>query len=75
MQQTEIIIVDQPTISKTIVMNLTSTISITITDQINKPIQGASVSIQSITTVTDVNGIAILNEIPYGTQTITITIT
>jgi len=74
MQQTFPIVVNQPTVSQTVVMKFTATVIITVTDGNNKPIPNATCVIGTVSAVTDANGVATLNNIPYGNQTLTVTV-
>lgn len=70
------VIVDKPVTDLTIVMDFVGTVNVTVTDQLNRPVQGATVSVVGIeeSSTTDVNGLAILSNIPYGTRDVKITI-
>jgi hypothetical protein len=67
--------VNQPTVNVTVVMDLTGTINVTVTDPLNQPIQGATVQIVALnlTATTDATGKASLANVLYSTQTVKIT--
>jgi hypothetical protein len=67
--------VNQPIVNVTVVMDLTGTINITVTDPLNQPIQGATVQIIALnmTATTDATGKATLTNVPYSTPTVKIT--
>ncbi len=52
------------------------TVNVTVTDQLNRTIKGATVQIPTLnmTTTTDNSGKAILRKVPYGTQVIKVTV-
>ena len=54
-----------------------STVNVTVTDPLNKVINGATVQITSLnmTSITDVTGKTVLRKVPYGTQVIKVTVT
>jgi len=51
------------------------TVNVTVTDQLNKVIKGATVQITSLnmTSITDNTGKAVLRKVPYGTYVVKIT--
>lgn len=72
--QTDPLTVDQPTISTSIKLRRTSTVTVTVTDEANNPLASAQISIAEISGTTDPTGVVILSAVPYGTQTVTTTI-
>lgn len=67
--------VNQPIVNVTIVMDLTGTINVTVTDPLNRPVEGATVQIVALnmTATTDATGKAMLPNVPYSTQTVKVT--
>ena len=72
MQKDTTILVDKPTMSINVVMDLVSTVNVTVTDPLGNPIPNATAKIGTITTLTDVNGLASLTNVPYGTQLLSV---
>ncbi len=70
------VLVDQPTVSTTVVMDFTGAINITVNDPLNRPVEGATVEIAalSLTATTDATGKATLPNVPYSTQTVKVTV-
>jgi len=69
------VLVDKPTVNVTVVMDFTGAINFTVTDPLNRPVEGATIQDASLnmTTTTDATGKAVLTNVPYSTQTIRIT--
>lgn len=69
------VLVNQPIVNVTIVMDLTGTINVTVTDPLNRPVEGATVQIVALnmTATTDATGKAMLPNVPYSTQTVKVT--
>lgn len=64
------VVVDKPVVNVTVVMDYTGTINVTVTDPLNRPVQGATVQIVALnmTATTDATGKATLTNVPYSTQ-------
>lgn len=73
-EQTDTLNVDQATMSMTVKLRRTAAVTVTVTDEANAPVAGATVAIAGITGTTDATGVATLSAVPYGTQTVTTTI-
>ena len=70
---TQQLIVNNPAQTINVVLTLTSTITINVKDPLGTVIQGASVSIGTLPPVeTDVTGTSVIMNVPYGTQTLTV---
>ena len=69
------VLVNQPIVNVTVVMDYTGTINVTVTDPVNRPIQGATVQIVALnmTATTDATGKAVLPNVPYSTQIVKVT--
>ena len=69
------VLVNQPIVNITVVMDYTGTINVTVTDPLNRVIQGATVQIVALnmTATTDATGKASLTNVPYSTQTVKVT--
>jgi len=72
MEQTLIIVIDKPTTSIDVVMQLTGTVIVTVKDPIGTLIANAICKIDTVTATTDATGVATLNGIGYGTKTLTV---
>lgn len=72
MEKTITILVDQPVVSTTIVMDFTGTNEVIVTDQLNRPIAGASLDLDGTPTglTTGTDGKASILNVPYGTHTV-----
>ena len=72
MQKDVSVLVNAATVNLTVVMDYTGTIIVTVTDPLNRPVQGATVQdiALSMTATTDATGKASLTNVPYSTQTI-----
>jgi len=70
------VLVDQPIVNATVVMDFTGTINVTVTDPLSRPVEGATVQIEALaqTTTTDATGKAVLPNVPYSTPTVKITV-
>lgn len=70
------VLVDKPVTDVSVTMDFTGTVNVTVLDQLNRPVEGATVQIVALgmTQTTDVTGKAILLNVPYGTQTVKITV-
>jgi hypothetical protein len=73
--QTDSITVTYPTTAVTIKLRRMSTVTITVVDEKSIPVASAKVSIGTITGTTNTSGVAVLNNVPIGTQTVTTEIT
>ena len=69
------VLVNQPIVNVTVVMDYTGTINVTVTDPLNRPIQGATVQdvALNMTATTDAIGKAVLTNVPYSTQIVKVT--
>lgn len=69
------VLVDQPIVNTTVVMDFTGTINVTVNDPLNRPVEGATVQIEAIaqTTTTDATGKAVLPNVPYSAQIVKVT--
>jgi len=72
MEQTFNVVVDKPITNFEVIMNLTGTVIVTVKDSLGNVIVGATVIIDTVTSITNTSGIAILNEITYGIKTGTV---
>jgi len=70
------VLVDQPIVNVTVVMDYNGTINVTVTDPLSRPVEGATVQIEALaqTTTTDATGKAVLPNVPYSTPTVKITV-
>lgn len=74
MEKTVQILVDEPTENAIVVMDYTGTVNVTVTDQLDRPVVNANVSIGTIAGTTDAFGKTVLNNVPYGSQTLTVVV-
>ncbi len=74
MEKTITVLVNQPVVNVTVVMDYTGAINFTVTDPLNRPIEGAIIqdAALNMTATTDATGKASLTNVPYSTQTIKI---
>ena len=70
------VLVNQPIVNITVVMDYTGTINVTVTDPLNRPVEGATVEIVALnmTAITDATGKAVLPNVPYSTPTVKVTV-
>lgn len=70
------VLVNAPIVNVAVVMDLTGTINVTVTDPLNRPVQGATVQIVALnmTATTDATGKAVLPDVLYSTQTVKVTV-
>lgn len=75
MMKTFTIDVNSAVVNITVIVETVGTVNVTVTNNAMPPlpIVGATVTIGTISAVTDANGLAILQNVPQGTQTGTIT--
>lgn len=73
MQKTVSILVGEPTVNTTVIMDLTATVNVTVKDPNNVPLLGAVCAIGAINGTTDATGLAILSNVPYGTRDLIVT--
>lgn len=67
-------VINSPTQTINAVLNMTSLVTINVTDQLGQPVGSASVTIGTNPAIqTNLSGVATLPDVPYGEQTITIT--
>lgn len=64
------VVVDQPTVQAVIVMDFTGSVQVTVTDQFNKPVEGATLDLNGTPTgiSTGADGKALIPNVPYGTH-------
>lgn len=55
-------------------MDYTAAVNVTVTDQLNRPVANANCTIDGITVTTDTSGKVILNNVPYGTKNLVVTV-
>ncbi len=72
MEKTVNVVIDQPVVPVGIVLDYIGTADVTVTDQLNRPIEGASLDLDGTPTglSTDADGKMSMPNIPYGTHTI-----
>jgi hypothetical protein len=70
------VLVNAPIVNATVVMDYTGTINLTVTDPLNRPVEGATVQIVALnkTATTDATGKAVLPDVPYSTQTVKVSV-
>lgn len=72
MEKTVNVVIDQPVVPVGIVLDYIGTADVTVTDQLNRPIEGASLDLDGTPTglSTDANGKMSIPNIIYGTHTV-----
>ncbi len=72
MEKTITLVVDQPAVPAKIVLDFTGTVEITVTNQLDKPIEGVSINLDDTPTdlITGSDGKVSIPNVPYGTHTI-----
>jgi len=72
MEKTITLVVDQPVMQAKIVLDYTGTVEVTVTDQLDKLIEGASINLDDAPTglTTGTDGKVSIPNVPYGTHTI-----
>ncbi len=72
MEKTITVVVDQPVMQAKIVLDFTATIEVTVADQLERPINGASINLDNTPTglTTGADGKVSIPNVPYGTHTV-----
>ncbi len=72
MEKTITVVVDQPIVQAKIVLDFIGTVEVTVTDQLEKPIEGVSIDLNDTPTglTTGADGKVSIPNIPYGTHTV-----
>ena len=72
MEKTITVVVDQPVVQAKIVLDFMGTVEVTVTDQLERPIDGASIYLDDTLTglSTGTDGKVSIPNVPYGTHTV-----
>lgn len=66
------VVVDQPVVQAKMALDFVGNIDLTVTDQLDRPVSGASITLDDAPTglVTGLDGNVLITNVPYGTHTV-----